>query len=370
MTSENINLAVDFECYNAYEDQHGARAEAPLQLGGRRRGIIAAVSVCISLLMAFCFWLSSGGNNGLIGGPSIAMDIAPPVLPNTSLGVPAVDPGLDVRGMPILSDVRPADVALRACWGIVGPGRIAHDFAAAAYGLGARLCGVAAGSLPNASARSQAFARLYNIPLAHAYGHYEELAADDSVTMVYIATTNQKHYELAKLFLQHGKHVLLEKPATIGVAEFEELAALSRARRLLLVTNFWTRFFPAVKWARQVVRSGVLGPVMHVAGDFAFQAVRTRLARDFERDRFFNQKLGGGAMLDMGCYLVMVATTFLATSEGVVDNNVSNWSVLATGAAERGVDTDAALLISRPTGTSGLFGTSLKRSSDFDVQID
>jgi predicted dehydrogenase len=70
-----------------------------------------------------------------------------------------------------------------------------------------------------------------------------------------------------------GKHVLLEKPATIASAQFDTLAALAARKRLLLVTNYWTRFFPVVKWAREVVSSGALGEVVHMTGDMAFQAV-------------------------------------------------------------------------------------------------
>ena len=67
--------------------------------------------------------------------------------------------------------------------------------------------------------------------------------------------------------------MLLEKPATISAVHFISLVKLAKAKKLLLVTNYWTRFFPAVQWARAVVESGALGPVVHMAGDMAFQAV-------------------------------------------------------------------------------------------------
>ncbi|KAJ1452638.1 hypothetical protein M885DRAFT_444750, partial [Pelagophyceae sp. CCMP2097] len=151
-------------------------------------------------------------------------------------------------------------------------GRIAHDFAAALVGMGACVGAVAAGSLPDSLGRAERFALEYGIP--RAYGTYQELAEDANITVVYVASTLQLHYALAKLYLESGKGVLVEKPATVGVAEFEALVSLAREKGVLLATNYWTRFFPTYKWARETIDSGVLGNVVHVSGDFGFQVRR------------------------------------------------------------------------------------------------
>lgn len=78
---------------------------------------------------------------------------------------------------------------------------------------------------------AKAFAAQYNIP--HWYASYEELAADPAVDAIYIATPNALHYENCKLCLEHGKHVLCEKPFTINAEQAKELYALAEKSSFL-----------------------------------------------------------------------------------------------------------------------------------------
>lgn len=293
-----------------------------------------------------------------LGAASRARAPPPPILRAGAGALPA----LDSYGFPALSDVLPRNGS-RVVWGICGPGRIASDFTAALVAMGAQVGAVGAGSLPGARKRAMSFASFYGIP--RAYGSYLELARDEEVDVVYIATTNNNHYANAALMLRHGKHVLLEKPATLRLREFDELAALAEAGGLLLVTDYWTRFFPAVKWAREVVASGLLGAVVHLQGDMAFQAVRPPGG-----DRFTLPALGGGAMLDMGCYLVQFGALWLSPRGSAAPSpwGAHNFTVRALGQVEGGVDMEAAFLLSAGN-ASASFGTSLKRASDFALSI-
>lgn len=92
--------------------------------------------------------------------------------------------------------------------------------------------------------KCKAFAAQYNIP--HWYASYEELAADPTVDAIYIATPNALHYENCKLCLEHGKHVLCEKPFTINAEQAKELYALAEKKQLFIMEAFWIRFLPAV----------------------------------------------------------------------------------------------------------------------------
>ena len=115
-------------------------------------------------------------------------------------------------------------------WGILATGTIANKFATTVNAMaaeGERLAAV--GSRRAESAK--AFAAQYNIP--HWYASYEELAADPAVDAIYIATPNALHYENCKLCLEHGKHVLCEKPFTINAEQAKELYALAEKKQLL-----------------------------------------------------------------------------------------------------------------------------------------
>jgi dihydrodiol dehydrogenase / D-xylose 1-dehydrogenase (NADP) len=216
-------------------------------------------------------------------------------------------------------------------WGILGPGRIAHDFAGALRAAGSEITAVAAGSLPMPLERAQAFAKLFDIP--NAYGSYLELAQDPNVDIVYIATVNFLHYENAMLILSHGKHVLLEKPATMNQEQLIDILALANSKDLFFSTNFWTRLFPAFKHLRHVVESGQIGRVTQMIGDMGFIA-----SHDMHHDRFWNKTVGGGGLLDIGCYLIQYGT--------MLNNGSYPDIVQAAGTLnEYGVDIDVSTVL-------------------------
>ena len=188
-------------------------------------------------------------------------------------------------------------------WGIAGLGRIAHDFTSTLKIQEASVVACAAGSLPNTAERSQAFARLFSIE--RAYSSYEDLAKDPDVDIVYIAVTNQLHYPVAKLFLEAGKNVLLEKPSVLAASDLEELIIIAESKHVFFSTNFWTRFFPAIKYARQVAESGEIGEIININADIGFIAPQNL------QDRFLNRTLGGGSTLDIGIYIIQMATMFI-----------------------------------------------------------
>lgn len=213
-------------------------------------------------------------------------------------------------------------------WGIVGAGRIAHDFTAALLSSG---CTVTAVATMNNLSHAQTFATSNSFSIPNFYGTYEELAQDDNVDIVYVATTNQNHLYPTMLMLQSGKNVLVEKPTAVTFAEAKMMYDEAHKRGLFLMTNHWTRFFPLVKFLRtnfledgQLMMVGGeskknwkmgssptynhhrptlhnLGRVLAMHGDFGF---RTPLNQS---DRFLNKTLGGGVTLDVGCYLVELA---------------------------------------------------------------
>lgn len=186
-------------------------------------------------------------------------------------------------------------------WGIAGPGRIAATVAAEfAHVADAEL--VAVGS--RSSERAKEFAGVHGIP--EAYGSYAELFASD-VDAVYLATPHGQHTELALAAVEAGKALLVEKSFTTSVADTEAIITAARARGVFVMEAMWTRFLPAITHLRRMVADGELGEIRAVYGDLlAF--------REFEpADRLFNPALGGGAVLDLGVYVISFAQQFLGT---------------------------------------------------------
>jgi predicted dehydrogenase len=191
-------------------------------------------------------------------------------------------------------------------WGIIGTGRIARTFASDLAYIDDGVV-AAVGSRTVASAES--FAADFGIDGAH--GSYEELVADPRVEAVYVATPHPMHHANARLALEAGKPVLMEKAFTMTVEEAEDLVGLARARGLFLMEAMWTRFLPHVVAIRGLIADGALGEIVMFVADHG---------KWFESDptsRLFAPELGGSAMLDLGVYPVSFASMILGTPERV-----------------------------------------------------
>ena len=206
-------------------------------------------------------------------------------------------------------------------WGIIGCGGIAHMFATSLRALdrGTLLAGAS-----RTRGRSAEFAATHG--MERVYTDYEALVSDPDVDAVYIATTHNFHYENAKLCLEHGKHVLCEKPFTVNAAQAGELIDLARARNLFMMEAVWTRFLPAIGKLRELLAAGVIGEVLTVKADFS-------LAGEFGAEhRLRNKALAGGALLDLGVYSI----TFASIVFGGQPSRIQSTAVLGdTGLDDR-----------------------------------
>ena len=136
-------------------------------------------------------------------------------------------------------------------WGIAGPGAIATRFADGMRSVAGGTV-VAVGS--RSAERAEAFAQRFDI--ARSYGSYEELAADDAVDAVYVATPPSRHAADALLFLGAGKHVLCEKPFTLNATQTSEVVRAAREQDRFVMEAMWSRFLPAYVTLRDPPRRG------------------------------------------------------------------------------------------------------------------
>jgi xylose dehydrogenase (NAD/NADP) len=143
--------------------------------------------------------------------------------------------------------------------------------------------------------RAQAFAREHAIDRAH--GSYEALLADDDVDAVYVALPNTLHVEWSVRALEAGKHVLCEKPLTRVPEEAERaFDAADRAGRVLM-EGFMYRHHPQTRKLQELLAAGAIGRLRAIHAAFTF-------AMGAEDNVRFDATLGGGALLDVGCYCV------------------------------------------------------------------
>lgn len=145
--------------------------------------------------------------------------------------------------------------------------------------------------------KAQAFAREHGF--TKAYGSYEEMLADKAVDLVYVATPHSHHYKHVKMCLEAGKNVLCEKAFTVNADQARELFALAEEKKLLLTEAIWTRYMPSRKMIDEIIASGAIGEVTSLTANLGYEIS--------EVERIRNPKLAGGALLDLGVYVINFA---------------------------------------------------------------
>jgi xylose dehydrogenase (NAD/NADP) len=143
--------------------------------------------------------------------------------------------------------------------------------------------------------RAEAYARERG--LERAYGSYDELLADPEVDAVYVALPNAMHVEWSIRALEAGKHVLSEKPLSRDPAEIERAFDTAERAGRILMEGFMYRHHPQTKKLKELVDGGAIGELRLVRTQFSFMLDRPNDVR-------WNPELGGGALLDLGCYCV------------------------------------------------------------------
>ena len=230
----------------------------------------------------------------------------------------------------------------RIRWGIVSTGHIAGVFADNVAVMPDH--SVTAVSSRDAS-RVTGFAEQH-APGARAYGSVEELAADDEVDMVYVATPHNRHHHEAAAVLAAGKHVLVEKPMTVNAAQTADLMARSAAADRLCMEAMWMRTNPLHQQLLQEVRDGVIGTVHAVSARLGFPEVPDPATRLRDPGQ------AGGALLDMGVYPVTFAYAVLGAPTSIAATSIP---------AETGVDGTTGILLGYPDAVATV-ATSIEAS--------
>ncbi len=183
----------------------------------------------------------------------------------------------------------------RLRWGILATGGIAHAFTNDLTLNGFTVQAVGSRSQESADA----FAAEFGIPNAH--GSYEALVLDPEVDAVYVSTPHPMHAANARLVIEAGKHVLVEKPFTVNAREAREIADLAAERGVLVLEAMWTRYLPHMVRIREIIAEGTLGEVRTLIAD------HTQKLSDDPAHRINALELGGGALLDLGIYPISFA---------------------------------------------------------------
>lgn len=242
-------------------------------------------------------------------------------------------------------------------WGLLGTGAIAGTFAQA-------LAQSSAGRLQAVGSRRLKSARDFCAQHGPATAHdsYESLLADPQVDAVYISTPHPWHAEWTLRAAAAGKHILCEKPLAMNHAEALQMVEAARAKDVFLMEAFMYRAHPQTARMVEILQSGMLGEPRSMRASFSFGGYFDPASR------LFNRELGGGGILDVGCYPVSMSRLIA----GVIAGKPFAEPARVTGAGhigETGVDEHAVALLEFPGGFNARISCGLRVQEENELVI-
>jgi predicted dehydrogenase len=210
--------------------------------------------------------------------------------------------------------------------------------------------------------RAEALALQHGIPLA--YGSYDELLADPGIDAVYNPLPNSLHGPWTLQSITAGKHVLCEKPFASNEAEAGLVAEAAGTSGLVVMEAMHYRYHPLIRRLREVVRT--LGPIRHIQ-------CWTNFVIEDPADIRYDYALGGGALMDGGCYALDCMRLLAGEGAGAEADGEGGEArveaALADPLPDGLVDRATAARLTFPGGVSGWFESSFTRDGEFRADV-
>ena len=239
-------------------------------------------------------------------------------------------------------------------WGILGTGAIAKAFAEAIQETEGDLIAVAS----NTKQRAEEFVKDYQCEPVEGY---HNLISNPAINAVYVATPHTSHFELSAECLRNKKAVLCEKPMTMNATETMALIDLSRKHNTLLMEAFMYKIHPQTQKIISLVKDRLQGP-LQIKANFCFSVDVP------ETHRLVNKDLGGGSILDIGCYPTSISRYVV----GAINNKgfMNPISFKAEGELNsQGIDLNASAKLKFEDGSVAEIKSATNKQTDTDVVI-
>jgi predicted dehydrogenase len=187
-------------------------------------------------------------------------------------------------------------------WGIIGPGSIAEEFAedlalvkSAHHRVGA--------ILHHDLGKAADFAK--KVQATQYFDNLDVFVKEANIDAVYIATPHPLHFEETLTCLQHKIPVLCEKPLAMNGRQVKAMVKAAEDNHTFLLEGMWIRFLPSINQVLELIEDGAIGNIVSVKADMSYKAPYD------PESRYFDPKLGGGSLLDLGIYPVFLTHLLL-----------------------------------------------------------
>jgi len=259
----------------------------------------------------------------------------------------------------------------RINWGIIGLGNIANEFAKSFEELSnANLLAVASRD----EQKLKKFSKKFNISKKYNFKNYNDLINCTDIDIVYIALPHCFHYKWIVNCIEAKKNILCEKPATINLAEIRKINTLLQQQNIFFAEGFMYRYFPQTLELVKIIKDNKIGMITNMESYFGENVVFKKNIFGLKKlkinknNRLFNKELGGGAILDLGCYpsslSILVSSLINSLNNNKIEFLNKNVEIGPTG-----VDLDSYLDIKFSNNFISKIGCSFKKDLGQQTKI-
>ena len=214
-------------------------------------------------------------------------------------------------------------------WGIIGLGKIALKFSEGFKNVdNAKLLGISSKD----NQKLKKFKENFKIENNFCFNNYENLLECKGIDIIYIALPNSLHHEWIIKCIEKEKKILVEKPATLNFSQMKDVQNKLLNKNLLFTEAFMYRYHPQIIEVIKLIRGNVIGKLISMESFFGMDILTKKNLFGFKKikklnkdSRLYNKDLGGGAILDLGCYPVSISQ-FIASL--IPDINCNSIKVL------------------------------------------
>ena len=191
-------------------------------------------------------------------------------------------------------------------WGIIGLGNIAQNFSEGFfYTNNSKLLAISSHSIE----KLEKFKKKFDIANTYAFKNYEDLLNCESLDIIYIALPNSLHYEWVIKAIKKNKNILVEKPAVLKLENANSIKKEILTKNLFFAEGYMYQYYPQIKKIIEIINSGEMGRPVSMETSFGLNLLTKKKFIFFNKlkkidpsNRLFNKELGGGCILDLGCY--------------------------------------------------------------------
>jgi len=251
-------------------------------------------------------------------------------------------------------------------WGIIGLGNIAQTFSEGFNNTNnSRLLAIS--SLNNT--KLEQFKSKFNIEENYTFNSYEDLLNCSDIDIIYITLPNNLHYEWIIKCIEKNKKILVEKPAVLTFIEAKSIEKKILEKKLFYTEGYMYRYYPLIKQVIEIIKNGEIGNLISMESSFGSNLLTKKKFIFFEKrkkidvnSRLFDKKLGGGCILDLGCYPASFSLLIASLMENV-NHKKFEISNIKKKIGSTGVDIDAECELF----FEGGFKSKIKASFESDI---